>query len=90
MHEGGLPVTGPYASYGEPWTARPVFPPLDVSMQMWSSSTPAFSSPYLTVATLLGLIPLLLQDSCLVAKLCQTLCIAMDCSLPGSSVHGIL
>ena len=28
-------------------------------------------------------------SSCLVAKLCLTLCDPMDCSLPGSSVHGI-
>ena len=28
--------------------------------------------------------------TCLVAQLCLTLCDAMDCSLPGSSVHGIL
>ena len=27
---------------------------------------------------------------CLVSKSCQTLCHPMDCSLPGSSVHGIL
>ena len=27
---------------------------------------------------------------CLVAKLCLTLCDPMDCSLLGSSVHGIL
>ena len=27
---------------------------------------------------------------CSVAKLCPTLCDPMDCSLPGSSVHGIL
>ena len=27
---------------------------------------------------------------CLVAKLCLTVCSPMDCSLPGSSVHGIL
>ena len=26
----------------------------------------------------------------LVAQLCPTLCDLMDCSLPGSSVHGIL
>ena len=26
---------------------------------------------------------------CLVAKLCLTLCDPVDCSLPGSSVHGI-
>jgi len=26
----------------------------------------------------------------LVAKLCPTICDPMDCSLPGSSVHGIL
>ena len=25
---------------------------------------------------------------CLVAQLCQTLCVPMDCSLPGFSVHG--
>ena len=28
--------------------------------------------------------------SCLVAKLCPTLCNHKDCSLPGSSIHGIL
>ena len=28
--------------------------------------------------------------TCLVAQLCLTLCDPMDCSLPGSSVHGIL
>ena len=28
-------------------------------------------------------------DSCLVAKLCQTLCVPMDYNSPGSSVHGI-
>ena len=27
---------------------------------------------------------------CLVAQLCPILCDSMDCSLPGSSVHGIL
>ena len=27
---------------------------------------------------------------CLVARSCPTLCDPMDCSLPGSSVHGIL
>ena len=27
---------------------------------------------------------------CLVTQLCQTLCSPMDCSPPGSSVHGIL
>ena len=27
---------------------------------------------------------------CLVAQLCLTLCDPMDCSLPGSSLHGIL
>ena len=27
---------------------------------------------------------------CLVTQSCQTLCDSMDCSLPGSSVHGIL
>ena len=26
---------------------------------------------------------------CLIARLCPTLCNPMDCSLPGSSVHGI-
>ena len=26
---------------------------------------------------------------CLVVQLCPTLCDSMDCSLPGSSVHGI-
>ena len=27
---------------------------------------------------------------CIVAQLCPTLCDSMDCSLPGSSVHGVL
>ena len=31
----------------------------------------------------------LLPGCCLVAKSCLTLCSLMDCSLPGSSVHGI-
>ena len=30
------------------------------------------------------------EASCLVPLLCPTLCDPMDCSLPGSSVHGIL
>ena len=29
------------------------------------------------------------MPACSVAKLCPTLCNCMDCSLPGSSVHGI-
>ena len=32
----------------------------------------------------------LLRDCCLVAQSCLTLCDPMDCSSPGSSVHGIL
>ena len=31
-----------------------------------------------------------LLRTCLVAQLCPTLCKPIDCSLPGSSVHGIL
>ena len=30
------------------------------------------------------------MHACLVAQLCPTLCDPMDCSPPGSSVHGIL
>ena len=30
------------------------------------------------------------KHTCSVAKSCQILCDSMDCSLPGSSVHGIL
>ena len=30
------------------------------------------------------------MDTCLVIQTCPTLCNPMDCSLPGSSVHGIL
>ena len=33
---------------------------------------------------------LLVHFCCLVAQLCLTLCNPMDCSLPVSSVHGIL
>ena len=36
------------------------------------------------------LIHLLFCELCLVNQLCPTLCNTMDCSLPGSSVHGIL
>ena len=32
----------------------------------------------------------ILHSPCLVAKLCLTLCDPVDCSPPGSSVHGIL
>ena len=31
-----------------------------------------------------------MKEKVLVTKLCQTLCDPMDCSSPGSSVHGIL
>ena len=30
-----------------------------------------------------------IREACLVTKLCPTLCDPMDCSLPGSSVHGV-
>ena len=32
----------------------------------------------------------IIQSKLLVAQLCSTLCDPTDCSLPGSSVHGIL
>ena len=37
-----------------------------------------------------NILPVILFVLCLVARLCPALCDAMDCSLPGSSVHGIL
>ena len=40
-------------------------------------------------ATIIGLHLCLIICCCLVAKLCPTLRDSMDCSLPGSSVHGI-
>ena len=42
--------------------------------------TYAFEAPLLNSCAVL----------CLVAQSCQTLCDPMDCSPPGSSVHGIL
>ena len=45
------------------------------------ASTKADSVPALTQSKL--------YKSCLVAQLCLTLCDRMDCSPPGSSVHGI-
>ena len=38
----------------------------------------------------LWLLFVVLHDVCLVTQLCPTLCDPMDCSLPGSSTHGIL
>ena len=35
-----------------------------------------------------GFLSLLLDSGCLVAQLCPTLCNPVDCSPPGSSVHG--
>ena len=46
------------------------------------SETPAPSDPLPTYFVMLCV--------CLVAQLCPTLCNPMDCSPPGSSVHGIL
>ena len=54
---------------------------------------------FLIVAIFMGLrryfnvvllcIPLIISDVCSVAQSCPTLCGPMDCSPPGSSVHGI-
>ena len=38
----------------------------------------------------LGSLNTYMGDSVLVAQLCPTLCNPKDCSLPGSSIHGIL
>ena len=64
---------------------------LPASLQLWL----AFLNPF-TVAlykrfyiTWLYFFPSKLVFSVLVAQLCPTLCNPMDCSLPGSSVHGI-
>ena len=54
---------------------------------------PSFPRHHLTcVQTISCGVPADLEKSCccLVAQLCLTLCQPMDCSLPGSSVHGIL
>ena len=40
-------------------------------------------------STLLAVVSRLPKVQVLVAQWCPTLCDAMDCSLPGSSVHGI-
>ena len=40
------------------------------------------------IVTISGFVRLLVV--CVCAQLCLTLCDPMDCSLPGSSVHGIL
>ena len=62
------------------------------SPELWANSllTEAPGKPngkYSTAHTHTYIYVLLL---CLVTKLCPTLCDAMDCSPPGSSVHGIL
>ena len=48
----------------------------------WLARTPHQSTPVSPRLTHVGLI------LCLVAQVCLTLCDPMDCSLPGSSVHG--
>ena len=53
----------------------------------------ANSGPTSTVRPVRWVTPRLNWGVCVQAKslqLCLTLCDAMDCSLPGSSVHGIL
>ena len=47
-----------------------------------------FASTYLT-CLLLDHIVFMGKSSCLVVQLCLTLCYPLNCSLPGSSVHGI-
>ena len=45
----------------------------------------------MSLIELLSLINITIQEvEVLVAQSCQTLCDPMDCSLPGSSVHGLL
>ena len=47
------------------------------------------STKYKTLAIMPVSLLLLCTRYCLVAKSCSTLCDTMDCSLTGSSVHGI-
>ena len=42
------------------------------------------------LVTFLGFLSDLMKVKVLVAQPCPTLCDSMDCSLPGSSVHGLL
>ena len=64
------------------------------SFFMYKSSFSSLSSPtFVTCRQILnhpGISHLIKYVLCLVAQLCPTLCDSMDCSPPGSSVHGVL
>ena len=53
-----------------------------VEVPMWNRDGPEFIAYVL--------VRVCIYNCCLVAKLCLTLCNPMECSQPGSSVHGIL
>ena len=58
-------------------------------------SSGVFSSPLLNTQVRAGLLPCWLlfcvfSCCCVISQLCPTLCNPMECSLPASSVHGIL
>ena len=76
--EGHPPTCGPAV-----WTSHPGVPRQE---RLQALSLEKVGSP--TLGSCNGLGPS--QEGCLVAQSCPTLCDAMDCSLPGSSVHGIL
>ena len=73
---------------------------MDLKVQFIGESKPSFSSIYANLQSskecvgmdaLRGWHASLLNGGCgLVAQSCPTLCDPMDCSPPGSSVHGIL
>ena len=75
---------------GTPWTAAYQAPPsMRFPRQEYWSGVP-LPSPWYTLENDKNSVPLLsLRCWCLVTKSCLTLCDPMDCSPPGSSVHGI-
>ena len=75
----------------EYWSGLPFPPPRDLlnpRIDLGSLASPALVGGFFTMAPAGE--PLWVCVCVLVAQLCPTLCDAMDYSLPGSSVHGIL
>ena len=52
--------------------------------------SPALAGGFFSTSATPGKLKTLLKSESEVAQLCLTLCDPMDCTLPGSSLHGIL
>ena len=53
-------------------------------------TSPALAGGFFATSATPGKLKTLLKSESEVAQLCPTLCDPMDCTLPGSSLHGIL